>query len=73
MFLITDAFCQNCKMLKRQLEEKDLTVEIKDARANMPLCRELGIKSIPALILDDNSVEFDIEKIVQIISEQTKE
>lgn len=64
MFIITGQNCQNCKMLKQMLGENALRVEFKSAEENMDLCRELGIKAIPALVKDDNTVVFDLGEIV---------
>lgn len=64
MFIISETHCQNCKVLKQMLGENTLRVEFKLASENMELCRELGIKTIPALVKDDKSVVFDLEEIV---------
>ena len=64
MFIITGQNCQNCKMLKQMLGENALRVEFRLAEENMDICRELGIKAIPALVKDDNTVVFDLGEIV---------
>lgn len=64
MFIISEELCQNCKTLKQMLGENVLRVEFKLARDNMDLCRELGIKTIPALVKDDKTVVFDLGEIV---------
>ena len=46
------------------LGENALRVEFKPAEQNMNLCRELGIRTIPALVKDDNTVVFDLGEIV---------
>jgi hypothetical protein len=51
-------------MLKQMLGENALRVEFKPAEQNMDLCRELGIRTIPALVKDDNTVVFDLGEIV---------
>jgi predicted thioredoxin/glutaredoxin len=64
MFVITEELCQNCKMLKQMLGENAMRVQFVKASENMELCRELGIKTIPALVKDDNTVVFDLGEIV---------
>lgn len=64
MFIITGQNCQQCKMLKQMLGENAMRVEFKPAEQNMDLCRELGIRTIPALVKDDNTVVFDLGEIV---------
>lgn len=71
MYIISETHCQNCKMLKQMLGENALRVEFKLASENMDLCRELGIKTIPALVKDDNTVVFDLDGIVTEV-EKTK-
>ena len=56
--------CPNCKMLKQMLGENTLRVEFRLAEENMSVCRELGIRTIPALVKDDNTVVFDLGEIV---------
>lgn len=56
--------CPNCKMLKQMLGENALRVEFRLAEEHMDICRELGIKAIPALVKDDNTVVFDLGDIV---------
>ena len=51
-------------MLKTMLGEKLMSVQFKSASQNMDECRRLGIKTIPALVKDDETVVFDLEEIV---------
>ena len=46
------------------LGDKFMSVQFKLARDNMDECRRLGIKTIPALVKDDETVVFDLEEIV---------
>ena len=46
------------------LGDKAPTTEFKLASENMDTCRRLGIKTIPALVKDDETVVFDLEEIV---------
>lgn len=64
MFVITEDNCQNCKILKQMLGETTLRVKFVKASAHLDLCRELGIKTIPALVKDDKTVVFDLGEIV---------
>lgn len=70
MFVITEELCQNCKMLKQMLGENAMRVQFIKASENMELCRELGIKTIPALVKDDKTVVFDLGKIVSEIENE---
>ena len=72
MYIISEELCQNCKLLKQMLGDKALTTEFRLASKNMDLCRELGIKNIPALVKDDNTVVFDLEEIVTEIEKDAK-
>ena len=56
--------CQNCKMLKQMLGENAMRVEFRLAEQHMDVCRELGIRTIPALVKDDKTVVFDLGEIV---------
>lgn len=64
MYIIVGQNCQNCKMLKQMLGENAMRVEFRLAEQNMDICRRLGIKTIPALVKDDETVVFDLGKIV---------
>lgn len=64
MFVVSEELCQNCKTLKRMLGDKIISVHFVKASENMSLCKELGIKTIPALVKDDKTVVFDLDDIV---------
>lgn len=64
MFIVTEENCTKCKLLKQMMGDKIITTQFVKASENMDLCRELGIKTIPALVKDDKSVVFDLEEIV---------
>ena len=72
MFIISEELCQNCKTLKRMLGDKIISVQFIKASENMDLCRELGIKTIPALVKDDKTVVFDLDDIVTEIEKEIK-
>lgn len=67
MYIITEEHCQKCRLLKTMLGENIMNVKIIKASTNLDLCRELGIKAIPALVKDDETVVFDLEEIVREI------
>lgn len=68
MYIIVGQTCPNCKMLKKMLGENALRVQFIDASINIDLCRELGIKTIPALVKRNkdgqHEVVFDLGEIV---------
>lgn len=72
MFIISETHCQQCKILKQMLGDKVLTTEFRSASKNMDLCRELGIKTIPALVKDDNTVVFNLDDIVAEIEKDNE-
>lgn len=41
-----------------------MRVEFRLAEENMDICRQLNIRTIPALVKDDNTVVFDLGEIV---------
>ena len=63
MFIITEDNCQNCKLLKTILDNSNQAVKYIKASENMELCKELNIKTIPALVTDDKTVVFGIQEI----------
>jgi predicted thioredoxin/glutaredoxin len=67
MYIITNTNCQNCKTLERMLGEEVNKVPYVIASENMDLCRKLNIRQVPALVKDDNSVEFDLQEIVKVV------
>lgn len=64
MYIITEEHCQKCRLLKTMLGENIMNVKIIKASNHLDLCRELGIKTIPALVKDDKTVVFELEDIV---------
>lgn len=64
MYIISEELCQNCKTLKRMLGDKIISIQFIKASENLDLCKELGIKTIPALVKDDKTVVFDLGEIV---------
>ena len=64
MYIITEENCQNCRLLKTMLGENITNVKIIKASTHLDLCRKLGVRSIPALVKDDNTVVFNLSEIV---------
>lgn len=67
MYLITTKNCQNCKQLRQMLGDKYFFVEIRDAEDEMRTCRRMGIKSVPALVVDENTFTTNLDEIVTLI------
>lgn len=63
MYIITEEHCQKCRLLKTMLGENIMNVKIIKASTNLDLCRQLGIKTIPALVNGDKII-FELEDIV---------
>lgn len=64
MYIMAGQNCQQCKTLKQMLGENVIRVEFRLAEENMDVCRQLNIRTIPALVKDDNMVVFDLGEIV---------
>lgn len=64
MYIMVGQTCPNCKILKQMLGENAMRVEFRLAEQNMDVCRQLNIRTIPALVKDDNTVVFDLGEIV---------
>lgn len=71
MYIMVGQNCPNCKMLKQMLGENAMRVEFRLAEEHMDICRQLNIRTIPALVKDDNTVVFDLGEIVSEV-ENTK-
>lgn len=72
MFIVSEELCQNCKTLKRMLGDKIISVQFVKASENLDLCKELGIKTIPALVKDDKTVVFD-DVYSKMVAEKQKQ
>jgi predicted DsbA family dithiol-disulfide isomerase len=56
-------------MLNQILGSKYFTVEIRDAEAEMETCKKLGIKTVPALVIDEDNFTTELDEIVSRIDE----
>lgn len=73
MYLITTKNCAKCKMLRQMLGDKYFFVEIRDAEDVIGTCRIMGIKSVPALVVDENTFTTDLDTIVDMIDKNLEE
>lgn len=64
MYVMAGQNCPNCKMLKQMLGENAMRVEFRLAEQHMDICRQLNIRTIPALVKNDDTVVFDLGEIV---------
>ena len=72
MKLMVGQNCSPCTMLKTWLQEQNIEVEQIMAEENMSLAQELGIRSVPTLILDDNSLIMGIELIKEHFKKESE-
>lgn len=72
MYLITMKNCQKCKMLRNILGESYFSLEIRDAENEMDFCRKVGLKSVPALVIDEDSFTTDLDEIVRLVEQNIK-
>lgn len=69
MYLITTKNCAKCKMLRRILGDKYFFVEVRDAEDVIGTCRIMGIKSVPALVIDEDTFTTEPDTIVKMIED----
>jgi glutaredoxin len=73
--LATSPTCGPCFVLKNKLKEMNLSVETKDYSdsSNLLWFRELGIRSVPTLIVEDEGVVVQkINSVEEILKFLTK-
>ena len=70
MKLMVGEHCMPCKELKAWLDENNIQVEKILASENMELATQLGVKSLPTLILDDNTLIKGGEAIKEYFSKE---
>lgn len=54
--LVSASWCAPCKVLKSQLLEEGIEVEILDVDQDSAYVQELGIRSVPTLVVDDKEL-----------------
>ena len=70
--LITASWCGPCKLLKAEIESRDLSVETLQAEDNQELAKEFGIRSVPTLLVqngDDYDLIIGNDKILEVLSD----
>ncbi len=55
LFLFTTKTCPNCAMIKKILDEKNITYDVIDAEENIELTSQYHITSVPTLVVDDSA------------------
>ena len=72
MYLLTAKNCQKCKMLRNILGDLFFSLEIRDAENEMDFCRKVGLKSVPALVINEDEFTTDLDEIVRLVEEKIK-
>ncbi len=54
LLLFTTKTCPNCAMIKKILDEKNITYDVIDAEENIELTSQYHITSVPTLVVDDD-------------------
>jgi len=67
MQLMIGKHCGACKALEAWLKEENITLETVVAEDNMDLATELGVKSLPTLILDNKTTISGVELIKEYL------
>ncbi len=67
LFLFTTKTCPNCAMIKKILDEKNITYDVIDAEENIELTSQYHITSVPTLVVDD-SVYVNASNIISYIN-----
>lgn len=65
MKVVVGTNCMPCKMLKEWLKDHNSNIEQVVAEDNMDMIEQLGVKSLPTLVLDDNTLIKGFENIVE--------
>jgi len=56
MKLVVGKHCGACRALESWLDENNIRLDKMIAEDNMETVQELGVKTLPTLVLDDNSL-----------------
>ena len=67
LLLFTTKTCPNCAMIKKILDEKNITYDVIDAEENIELTSQYHITSVPTLVVDD-SVYVNASNIISYIN-----
>ena len=69
--LISRVTCPNCKVAENLLNKAGVAFEKKIAEENLDLCRQLGIKGAPTLVITDgvnNQLYYSVPEIKKYIA-----
>lgn len=70
MKLVVGKHCGACKALESWLNANEIQLETLIAEDNMDLIQELGVKTLPTLVLDDNTLIKGNENIKEILQKE---
>ena len=65
--LITASWCSPCKMLKGKLAAAKITVDLVDAEEEAQYVEDLGIRSVPTLVIEDGDQVVFITQYEKIL------
>ena len=65
--LITAVWCAPCRMLKTRLAEANIEVDLVDADENADYIKEMGVRSVPTLVIEDGDKLTIISKYEKIV------
>ena len=60
IFRFTAEWCNPCKMLAKVLEQEGIDIPIVDVDKNKELAAKYGIRSIPAIVIEQPNGSFDV-------------
>ena len=69
--LITAVYCTPCRMLKSKLADANITIDLVDADAEADYVKELGIRSVPTLVIEDGDQVVFITQYEKILENLT--
>jgi len=71
--LLTSKICGPSVMLRNKLEDADIKIEALEILDNIVIAKKYGIRSVPRLIVEEESGEFEViqgtDYIVQAIKD----
>lgn len=73
MRVVVGANCIPCKQLKQWLAEQNFEIEQIVAEDNMELAQELGVRALPTLVLDDNTLIKGSEAIMEYLKKDDED
>lgn len=73
MKLVVGKHCGACRALESWMDENGIQLDKMIAEDNMDTVQELGVKSLPTLVLDDGSLVKGNENIKEILKPEGEE